>query len=313
MNIDLLKDLVSEKILILDGAMGTMIQEKNLQEDDFRGIFFKNHKVNLKGNNDVLSLTSPEVIKDIHRSYLEAGADIICTNTFSSTKISQKEYFLDSYIKDLNLASIKIAREVANEYTKITPGKPRFVAGSIGPTNKMASISPNVECPEYRDITFDDLVNNYKEQAEIFIQNDVDIILIETIFDTLNAKAAIYAVKEALKERNKDIPIMISVTITDKSGRTLSGQTIEAFYYSVEFCNPFCVGINCALGIEEMIPYIERLSKIAKCNVSLYANAGLPDAFGKYNDTPEIMANGYRYLAKNGCVNICGGCCGMVL
>lgn len=302
------KDLLKKKILILDGAMGTMFQKQNLSEKDFRGEIFKNNKINLKGNNDVLALTNPNALKQVHKAYLEAGADIIETNTFSSTRISQKDYGLENYIKELNTASIKLAKELANEYS--TPEKPRFVAGSIGPTNKTASISPDVENPAFRDITFDELVENYTEQAEIFVENDVDVFLVETIFDTLNAKSALYAIKKTLKKYNKDIPIMVSVTLTDKSGRTLSGQTLEAFYYSIRPFNPISIGINCALGIEEMIPYIEKLSKISTCNISLYANAGLPNAFGGYDETPEDMAKGYAYLAKEGCVNICGGCCG---
>lgn len=301
-------DLLKEKILILDGAMGTMFQKQNLTEEDFRGEIFKNSKVNLKGNNDVLALTKPDALKIVHRAYLEAGADIIETNTFSSTKISQKDYHLENYIEELNTASIKVARKIADEYS--TDEKPRFVAGSIGPTNKTASISPDVENPAFRDVTFDELVENYSEQAEIFIKNDIDVFLVETIFDTLNAKAALYAIKKSLEKHNKDIPIMVSVTLTDKSGRTLSGQTLEAFYYSIRPFNPISIGINCALGIEEMIPYIEKLSKIATCNISLYANAGLPNAFGGYDETPEDMAKGYAYLAKQGCVNVCGGCCG---
>ncbi len=305
-----IRDYIKERILILDGAMGTMLQQKKLTEDDFRGELFQDSKINLKGNNDILCLTKPEIIKEIHRSFLEAGADIIETNTFSSTKISQKEYELADYTKKINEQAVKIAKEAALEYTKKTPNKPRFVAGSIGPTNKTASISPDVENPGFRDITFDDLVANYTEQVEVFVDNDVDVIFLETIFDTLNAKAALFAINKILKKRNKDIPVVISVTLTDKSSRTLSGQTLKAFYYSIAHAKPFAVGINCALGIEDMIPHIEELSQIADCYISIYANAGLPDAFGNYNDTPEKMALGYRYLAKNGCVNICGGCCG---
>ena len=299
-------DLLKEKILILDGAMGTMFQKQNLTEEDFRGEIFKNSKVNLKGNNDVLAITKPDALKIVHRAYLEAGADIIETNTFSSTKISQKDYHLENYIEELNTASIKVARKIADEYS--TDEKPRFVAGSIGPTNKTASISPDVENPAFRDVTFDELVENYSEQAEIFIKNDIDVFLVETIFDTLNAKAALYAIKKSLEKHNKDIPIMVSVTLTDKSGRTLSGQTLEAFYYSIRPFNPISIGINCALGIEEMIPYIEKLSKIATCNISLYANAGLPNAFGGYDETPEDMEKltrsilnqrGYELLINN--------------
>ena len=302
------REILKEKILILDGAMGTMLQKKNLTEFDFRGERFQSTTIPLKGNNDVLSITKPEVIKDVHRAYLEAGADIIETNTFSSNKISQKDYDLENYVKELNLQSIKIAKDVAKEYS--TKEKPRFVAGSIGPTNKTSSISPKVEDPAFRDITFDELVEIYSEQVEVMTENDVDVFLVETIFDTLNAKAALFAIKKALEKYNKDIPVMVSVTLSDKSARTLSGQTLEAFYYSIKPFNPISVGINCALGIEDMIPHIENLSKIADCYISLYANAGLPDAFGQYTDTPDDMAKGYAYLAKKGCVNICGGCCG---
>ena len=304
----MLKSLLDKKILILDGAMGTNIQKYELNENDFRAEIFKNHTVDLKGNNDVLALTRPDVIENIHRRFLEAGADIIEANTFNSNRISQKEYHLESMVKELNRASVRLAKKVAKEYS--TPDKPRFVAGSIGPTGKTASISHDVENPSFRDISFDELAEAYKEQAEVLADEGVDVFLIETIFDTLNAKAAIYAVKQVLKEKNKDIPIMISVTLTDKSGRTLSGQNLEAFYYSIEYAKPLSVGINCSLGIDEMKPYIKELSSIADCYISLYANAGLPDAFGNYPDTPEIMAKGYLDLAKQECLNICGGCCG---
>ena len=299
---------LNERILILDGAMGTMLQKSHLTEDDYRGERFKNHKSELKGNNELLSITQPEIIKDVHRAFLKAGADIIESNTFSANSISQKDYDLSDYVKELNVQSVKIAREVAEEYS--TPEKPRFVAASIGPTNKTASISPDVMNPAYRDVTFDELVATYKEQVETLADCDVDIFLIETIFDTLNAKAAIYAIKQVLKEKNKDIPIMLSVTLSDKSGRTLSGQTLEAFYYSVEFANPLSIGLNCSLGIKDMIPYIEELGTYTKFRISLYANAGLPNAFGEYEQTPEMMAEGYRELAQKGLLNICGGCCG---
>ena len=305
---DLLEKCLNERILILDGAMGTMLQKSHLTEDDYRGERFKNHKSELKGNNELLSITQPEIIKDVHRAFLKAGADIIESNTFSANSISQKDYDLSDYVKELNVQSVKIAKEVAEEYS--TPEKPRFVAASIGPTNKTASISPDVMNPAFRDVTFDELVATYKEQVEILADCDVDIFLIETIFDTLNAKAAIYAIKQVLQEKNKDIPIMLSVTLSDKSGRTLSGQTLEAFYYSVEFANPLSIGLNCSLGIKDMIPYIEELGTYNKFRISLYANAGLPNAFGEYEQTPEMMAEGYRELAQKGLLNICGGCCG---
>ncbi|MBR2069772.1 MAG: methionine synthase [Candidatus Gastranaerophilales bacterium] len=302
------KKLLDEKILILDGAMGSNLQKYKLTEDDFRGEILKNHSIDLKGNNDLLSITRPDVIKDLHGRFLQAGADIIETNTFSANRISQKEYQLTHLVKELNIASIKIAREVADSYS--TPDKPRFIAGSIGPTGKTASISPDVEKPYYRDITFDELYESYYEQASIMAEYGVDVFLVETIFDTLNAKAALYAIRQVLKETKKDIPIMISVTLTDKSGRTLSGQVLEGFYYSIEHANPISVGINCAMGIDDMKPHIRELSDIADCYISLYANAGLPDAFGNYLDTPEKMAKGYLDLAAGGYINIAGGCCG---
>ena len=304
----MIRDLLKERILILDGAMGTNIQKYCLTESDYRGEIFKNHSVDLKGNNDVLALTAPYVIKEIHKKFLEAGADIIEANTFGANRISQTEYGLKEYIKELNRASVRVAKEAAKEYS--TPDKPRFVAGSVGPTGKTASISPNVENPSYRDVSFDDLVIAYKEQAEVLTDEGVDAFLIETIFDTLNAKAAIYAIKQVQKEKNTDIPIMLSVTLTDKSGRTLSGQKLEAFYYSIEHANPLSVGINCAMGINDMKSHIIELSDYVNCYISLYANAGLPDAFGNYKDSPQEMAKGYLDLALNGYINIAGGCCG---
>ena len=301
-------ELLKEKILILDGAMGTNIQKFALTESDYRGEIFKNHSVDLKGNNDILALTRPDVIENIHRQFLEAGADIIESNTFGANKISQKEYHLTDYIKDLNRASVRIAKSVAKEFSTIQ--KPRFVAGSVGPTCKTASISPDVEKPEFRDISFDELTEAYKEQVEVLAEEGVDLFLIETIFDTLNAKAAIFAIKDVNEKLNKSIPIILSATSSDKSGRTLSGQTLEAFYYSIKYANPLAVGINCSLGIEEMRPIISELSTYVDCYISLYANAGLPDALGNYKDSPEKMAKGYADLARKGCINICGGCCG---
>ncbi len=304
----MLKEQLYKKILILDGAMGTNIQRLNLSEEDYRGDVFRSHTVELKGNNEVLSLTRPDVLRNIHEEFLKAGADIIEANTFSANRISQKKYLLDDKIREINIAAVQIAKEIAEKYS--TEDKPRFVAGSIGPTGKTASISPNVDNPSYRDITFDDLYIAYKEQAEILSDAGVDAYLIETVFDTLNAKAAIYAIEQVNKEKGKDIPIMVSVTLTDKSGRTLSGQNLEAFYYSIEHANPLSVGINCALGIDDMKPHILELSDLVPCAVSIYANAGLPDAFGKYKDSPQKMAEGYKYLAEKGAINIAGGCCG---
>ncbi len=308
MNNELLLNALKEKILILDGAMGTMLQSFDLTENDYCGARFKDSAVELKGNNELLSITKPQVIKEIHEKFLEAGADIIETNTFSANSISQSDYNMQTLVKEMNIEAVKIAKKAASKYS--TAQKPRFVAGVIGPTNKTASISPDINNPAYRDITFDSLVSSYKEQIEILVSSDVDILLIETIFDTLNAKAAIYAVKEVLKEQNKDIPLMISTTLSDKSGRTLSGQTLEAFYNSIEFANPLSVGLNCSLGVQDMIPYIEELHKYNKFYTSIHANAGLPNPFGRYEQSPEEMALGYKYLAKNGLINICGGCCG---
>ena len=304
----MLREQLDKKILILDGAMGTNIQKLNLSESDYRGDIYKNHSAELKGNNDILSITNPDIIRKIHDDFLEAGADIIEANTFSANRISQSKYHLDDKIKEINIAAIKIAREEADKYS--TSEKPRFVVGSIGPTGKTASISPDVENPAYRDITFDDLFEAYKEQVEVLADEGVDAFLIETVFDTLNAKAAIYAIEKVNYEKGKNIPIMVSVTLTDKSGRTLSGQKLEAFYFSIEHANPLSVGINCALGIDDMKPHILELSDLVPCAVSLYANAGLPDAFGKYGDSPEKMAEGYKYLAEKGAINIAGGCCG---
>lgn len=304
----LLAKCLREKILILDGAMGTMIQKQELEEADYRSERFLNHTVDLKGNNELLSIVKPEVIKNIHESYLEAGADIIEANTFSANSLSQSEYGLSGIVKELNISAVKIAKEAVKKYT--TPDKPRFVAASIGPTNKTASISPDVMNPSFRDISFDELVEVYQEQAEVLADCDIDIFLIETVFDTLNAKAAIYAIKKVLAKKNKDIPVMISATLSDKSGRTLSGQTLKAFYHGIEFAKPLAVGLNCSLGINDMMPYIEELAGYCEFGISIHANAGLPNAFGQYTEKPEVMANGYKKLAESGYLNIAGGCCG---
>ena len=305
---DLFKKCLNERILILDGAMGTMIQKYGLSEDDYRGDVFKNSQTDLKGNNETLSLTRPDIIEAIHRAYLQAGADIIETNTFGANSISQKDYGLDSYVTELNRASVKLAKKFAQEFSTVE--KPRFVAGSVGPTTKSLSISPDVMNPAKRNLTFDELVSSYKEQTDILASEGVDLFLVETAFDTLNVKAAVYAINQTLREQNKDIPLIISATLTDKSGRTMSGQTLEGFYYSIEYANPVAVGLNCSMGIDSISPYIKELSKIANCGVSLYANAGLPDEEGGYSQTPYDMAKGYEFLAKEGCINIAGGCCG---
>ncbi|MFC2133426.1 methionine synthase [Bacteroidota bacterium] len=306
-----LKKILNERIMVLDGAMGTMIQRYKLTEADYRGEQFKDHPVDLKGNNDLLSLTQPEIIKDIHLEYLEAGADIIETNTFNGTSISQADYKTESYTYDINFASAKIAKEAAEEFSKKNPDKLRYVAGALGPTNKTASISSDVNDPGYRAATFDDFVVAYKEQARGLIDGGADILLIETIFDTLNAKAAIYAVQEHCEEIDKEIPVMISGTIVDQSGRTLSGQTIEAFWISISHTkNLLSVGLNCSLGPKQMRPFIEELSNIAQCYVSLYPNAGLPNEFGGYDETPNDMVAVLNDYAANGYFNIVGGCCG---
>ncbi len=311
MKVSELKNLLKERILVLDGAMGTMIQKHRLTEEDYRGHRFKDFSYDLKGNNDVLSITQPHVIKDIHKLYLNAGSDIIETNTFNGTSISQSDYHLEDFVYDLNFQSAKIAREAADEFTKLTPNKPRFVAGALGPTNKTASLSPDVNDPGYRSVTFDILKTAYYEQASALIDGGVDILLVETIFDTLNAKAALYAIQELLEEKNLDLPIMISGTIVDQSGRTLSGQTTQAFYISVSHVkNLVSIGLNCALGPKQMRPFIKELSDIADCYISLYPNAGLPNEFGGYDESPESMLISLEEYAKLGYFNIIGGCCG---
>ena len=305
-----IKELLKERILILDGAMGTMIQRYKLGEDDFRLGRYENHTHPLKGNNDLLSITRPDVIKEIHAAYYEAGADIVETNTFSGTTIAQADYALESEVWDINYESAKIAREVADEFTKREPHKPRFVAGAMGPTNRTASLSPDVNDPGFRAITFDQLVEAYTLQVEALIAGGVDVILIETIFDTLNAKAAMFAAETAFEKVGKVLPIMISGTITDASGRTLSGQTTEAFLISVSHMPILSVGLNCALGAKELQQYLEVLNKKASCYISAYPNAGLPNEFGEYDETAEQMGAQIESYLKNGLVNILGGCCG---
>jgi 5-methyltetrahydrofolate--homocysteine methyltransferase len=305
-----IQDLLKERILVLDGAMGTMIQRHKLEESDFRGERFKNHPSPLKGNNDLLSITRPDIIKDIHMQYLEAGADIIETNTFSSTTIAQADYQLEPLAYELNFQSAKIAKEAAQEITQRDPSKPRFVAGALGPTNKTASLSPDVNNPGYRAVTFDDLRIAYKEQAKGLIDGGADLLLIETIFDTLNAKAALFAVQELFEEIGTSYPVMVSGTITDASGRTLSGQTTEAFLISVSHVPLLSVGLNCALGAEQLRPYLQILNENASFFVSAYPNAGLPNAFGHYDQTPDEMGKQVEEYLKEGLVNILGGCCG---
>lgn len=303
--------ILQNRILVLDGAMGTMIQGHSLSEVDFRGEEFKDFSSELKGNNDLLSISQPDIIRSIHEDFLAAGADILETNTFNANPISQDDYSLGHLSYDLNLASARVAREAADSFTKSNPDKPRFVAGAIGPTNKTLSLSPNVENPGYRAITFDALADAYTEQIRGLVDGEVDVLLIETVFDTLNCKAAIYAVHQYCRKVGKEIPVMISGTIVDKSGRTLSGQTTEAFWISVQHAAPLLsVGLNCALGSKQMRPYIQELSKNATCFTSLYPNAGLPDEMGEYGESPEYMAKQFKGYAEEGYVNIVGGCCG---
>ena len=306
-----IKEILKERILIIDGAMGTMIQRHKLEEEDYRGERFKDWHTDVKGNNDLLSITQPNIIQHIHELYLEAGADIIETNTFSSTTIAQADYDMQALAYELNVASAKCARLAADKYTALNPEKPRFVAGAIGPLNKTLSLSPDVNNPGFRAVTFDEVAAAYTEQISGLVDGGVDIILVETIFDTLNAKAAIYAIKNYFrKAHKKELPIMISGTITDASGRTLSGQTLEAFYISVMHASPLSVGLNCALGAQEMRPHVEELSAIANCFTSAYPNAGLPNAFGEYDEQPHETAHIIEEWAKEGWLNIVGGCCG---
>jgi 5-methyltetrahydrofolate--homocysteine methyltransferase len=305
-----IEDILKERILVIDGAMGTMIQRHTLEEADFRGERFKNHSFPLKGNNDILSLTRPDIIKDIHRQYLEAGADILETNTFSGTTIAQADYHLEDAVYDINYQSARLAREVADEFTRKEPHKPRFVAGAMGPTNKTASLSPDVNNPGFRAITFDELAKAFKEQARGLIDGGVDLLLLETIIDTLNVKAALFAIQELFEEIGKELPIMVSGTITDASGRTLSGQTTDAFLISVSHVPLLSIGLNCALGASALRPYLQVLNEKSSFFVSAYPNAGLPNEFGHYDQTPEEMADQVEEYLKEGLVNIVGGCCG---
>lgn len=305
-----LKDEIKKRVLVLDGAMGTMIQQYNLKEEDFRGVLFVGHQGLLKGNNDLLCLTRPDIISDIHRKYLEAGADIIETNTFSSTRISMADYGVEDYVPEINRAAVRLARKLACEYTAADPSRPRFVVGSVGPTNKSCSISPDIENPALRSLTFDGLSSAYYEQMSILVEEGVDGILIETIFDTLNAKAAVFAASRAVRESGRDIPVMLSVTVAGSGGRTLSGQTLEAFCASVSNFDIFSIGLNCSFGARQMKPLIRRLAAIAPYYISAYPNAGLPDEMGHYSQTPEMMLEEIRDLLLDGTVNIIGGCCG---
>jgi 5-methyltetrahydrofolate--homocysteine methyltransferase len=305
-----LEEAASKRILIIDGAMGTMIQRHKLNEEHYRGERFADHSKDVKGNNDLLVLTQPQVIEEIHGEYLAAGADLIETNTFNAQRISLADYHMEELGYEMNVAAAKLARSAADAWSAKTPDKPRFVAGAVGPTNRTASISPKVNDPGYRNVSFDELREAYKEQVRGLIDGGADIILIETIFDTLNAKAAGFATLEVFEEKDLELPIMISGTITDRSGRTLSGQTAEAFWYSMRHLKPFSIGLNCALGAELMRPYIAELAHVADVRISAYPNAGLPNAMGEYDESPDEMACKVEPWLADGLINVVGGCCG---
>ena len=305
-----IQELVNQRILILDGALGTMIQKYNPSEEEFRGERFVEQPGQMKGNNDLLCLTAPHVIQDIHRKYLEAGADIIETNTFNAQRISMADYHVEDYCREINLAAAKLARELADEYTRMNPDKPRFVAGSVGPTNKTCSMSPDVNNPAFRAITFDELALAYQEQMEALIEGGVDAILIETIFDSLNAKAAVYAAMEAMEKMGREVPLMLSITVSDTGGRTLSGQTLDAFLASVQHAPIFSIGLNCSFGAKQLKPFLQQLAARAPYYISAYPNAGLPNSLGEYDQTPEDMAREVNEYIEEGLVNIIGGCCG---
>ena len=306
-----ISELLKSRILVLDGAMGTMIQRHKFSEEDYRGERFKDYSQPLQGNNDLLSITQPEAILDIHRKYFEAGADIAETNTFSSTSIAMADYAMEDLVYELNFASARLARQAADEFSAKNPDKPRFVAGSMGPTNRTASMSPDVNDPGYRAVHFDELKEAYLEQIKGLVDGGADLLLVETVFDTLNAKAALFAIEEYKEANNIDIPIMVSGTITDASGRTLSGQTAEAFFISISHIPVLSVGFNCALGADQLRPYVQRIGSIATDQfVSAHPNAGLPNEFGQYDQSPEEMGELIKPFLKEGLVNIIGGCCG---
>lgn len=305
-----MRQQIKERILVLDGAMGTMIQQYNLTESDFRGERFREIQGQLKGNNDLLCLTRPDVIEEIHRRYLEAGADIIETNTFNATRVSMADYHMQDYCREINLEAARLARRLADEYTQKNPEKPRFVAGSVGPTNKTCSMSPDVNNPAFRALTYDELLEAYCEQMEALIEGGVDAILIETIFDTLNAKVAIQAAELSMQKMGRKLPLMLSVTVSDIAGRTLSGQTLDAFLASVQHADLFSVGLNCSFGARQLKPFLEQLAKRAPYYISAYPNAGLPNSLGQYDQSPEEMAAEVKEYIDEGLVNIIGGCCG---
>lgn len=305
-----LEELFESRIAVLDGAMGTMVQTFKLAEPDFRGQRFASHPKDLKGNNDLLCLTRPDVVEQIHSAYFAAGADIVETNSFNATTISQADYGMESAVGDINRAAAAIARRAADKAEAAQPGRRCFVAGALGPLNRTLSLSPDVNRPDFRAVSWEQVVEAYREQARALLAGGVDALLIETIFDTQNAKAALFALDEVFAEAGRRLPVMISVTITDASGRTLSGQTIGAFYRSIAHARPFSVGINCALGGSAMRPYVEELAGIAECYVTCYPNAGLPNAFGEYDETPQQMASVLGEFARAGWINLAGGCCG---
>ena len=305
-----LTEAAKKRILILDGAMGTMIQRHKLEEEDYRGTQFANWHCDVKGNNDLLVLTQPDIIYQIHCDYFEAGADIIETNTFNATTIAMADYDMQAQSRDINLAAAKLARKAADEFTAKTPDKPRFVAGVLGPTNRTASISPDVNDPGKRNVTFDELVEAYSESTEALIEGGADLIMLETIFDTLHAKAAAYAVESVFEKLGISLPVMVSGTITDASGRTLSGQTAEAFYYSMRHISPFSFGLNCALGPDLLRQYVDEVATVSECLISAHPNAGLPNEFGEYDMEGPEMAEHIKEWAQSGLVNIVGGCCG---
>ena len=305
-----ISEILKKRILVLDGAMGTMIQRYKFSEEDYRGERFKDYEYPLQGNNDLLSLTQPDAIREIHEKFLDVGADIIETNTFSSTSVAMADYHMENLIYELNFESAKIAVNTCKKYTDLNPNKPRFVAGSIGPTNKTASMSPDVNDPGFRAITFDELVDSYSEQIEALIDGGVDILLVETIFDTLNAKAALFAITGIFDKIGYELPIMVSGTITDASGRTLSGQTAEAFVTSVSHLPLLTIGFNCALGAEMMLPYMKRVSRFSNFFTAAFPNAGLPNAFGEYDESSIEMGKKIKKFLDEGCINIIGGCCG---
>lgn len=308
--VERLLDALAERILLLDGAMGTMIQAESLNEDDFRGERFADHSDDLKGNNDLLTLTRPELIKRIHSDFLDVGCDLVETNTFNANRISQADYALEDLAEEINREAARLAREACNDAERKTPDKPRFVVGTLGPTNRTASISPDVANPGYRNVTFDQLVEAYTEAVRGLLDGGADLLMIETIFDTLNAKAAIFAIEEEFDRREARWPVLISGTITDASGRTLSGQTPEAFYHSVRHADPLGVGFNCALGADQLKKHVEDLARVAECLVTAHPNAGLPNEFGEYDQSPDEMAAIVKSYAADGLVNIIGGCCG---